>query len=268
MRSSNFFWGGVLIILGGLFLVDSLGIMEIHLWHIFWPVMVILFGFWVLMGYFFREEPIAGEEVSIPLEDVKRAKVYLHHGAGQLKIGSGADPSTFVSGTFGGGLKYKTSRDGDSANVTMRVRDIGFPVVIFPRLATWNNALNWNVKFTQEIPLELVFKTGASDTRLDLTDLQVTNLRVETGASSTEIKLPENAAHTKVVIKAGVASVKVNVPEAVAARIRVTGGLIGTNLDRNRFPKARGYYQSPDFETAMYKVEIRVDGGVGSVSIR
>ena len=267
MRSSNFFWGGVLIILGGLFLVDSLGIIEINLWHIFGPLMLILFGVWVLMGYFLRGKPIEGEEASIPLDDFQSASVYIHHGAGQLRIGSGAEFSTLVSGRFGGGLNHKIKRDGEGAHINLRVRDAGFPVIL-PWLSRWNNYLNWDVKFTQEIPLDLVIKTGASDTRLDLGDLQVTSLRVETGASATMIKLPEAVAHTRVVIKAGVASVKVNVPEKVAARIRVTGGLMGANVDRNRFPKTGGYYVSPDYESAMNKVEIRVDGGVGSVMIQ
>jgi hypothetical protein len=267
MRSSNFFWGGILIVLGSLFLVDSLGIIDINFWHIFWPLMLILFGVWLLIGYFFRGDPIEGEEASVPIEGSLNAKVTFHHGAGQLRVSSGAQPTELFSGTFGGGLNHKTSRDGETARVTLRVRDIGFPIVI-PWLSFGNNNMNWDVKFTKEIPLDLILKTGASDTHLDLRDLQVTSLRVETGASATQIELPEVVSHTKVVIKSGVASVKVNVPDKVAARIRVTGGLIDANVDRNRFPKTGGYYVSPDYESAENKVDIRAEGGVGSVMIQ
>jgi hypothetical protein len=128
--------------------------------------------------------------------------------------------------------------------------------------------LEWDISLTDEIPLELKLNTGASDTRLNLTDLQVTNLWVETGASATEIHMPDSVAHTKAVIKAGAASVKVHIPEGVAARIRITGGLMGASVDTHRFPKSGGYYQSPDYETASFKAELRVETGVGSVTVK
>ncbi len=266
MRSRNFFWGGILLLLGVLFLVDSLEIIEINLWHIFWPLMLILFGIWVLMGYFRQGEALEEEYDSIPLAGIQRANIYFHHGVGQLIVGSGTEQSFLLSGTFGGGLRYKINRDVEDVNVSLRIRDTMFPV-FFPWISSWNKLLKWDVKLTDEIPLKLVLKTGASDTYLDLTKLQVTNLRVETGASATVVKLPENVPQTKVVIKAGVASVKVHVPETVAARIRVTGGLMGANVDRVRFPKTGGYFQSPDFDLADNQVEILVSEGVGSVTI-
>jgi len=266
MKSSNFFWGGVLVLLGGLFLVDSLGIIEINLWQILLPLLLILFGIWVLMGYFFKRQPVEGEEDSIPLAGIQNAKIHLYHGAGQLKISSGANPSTLASGTFGGGLKYSKNTDGENVNITMRVRKGGFPVFI-PMISPLNHFLNWDVRFTNEIPLQLVLKTGASDAQLDLTHLQVTNLWLESGVSTTNVKLPENVSLTKVVIKTGVASVKLVVPKSVAARIRVVGGLTGANIDRSRFPKSGGYFQSPDYEGASNKVEIRVESGISSVVI-
>jgi molybdopterin-binding protein len=233
IRSSNFFWGGILILLGGLFLVDSLGIMEINLWGVFWPLMLILFGLWVLLGYFKRGSPVEAEESAIPLEGARKATIHLNHGAGRLVLRSGAGPMELISGSFGGGLSTKTRQ-----------------------------------QLTDEIPLDIRLNTGASDTRLDLTDLQVTNLRIETGASATEIQLPDGVAYTKVIVKAGAASVNLKVPENVAARVRVSGGLMGATVDRERFPKSGGTYQSLDYEIALHKVEIYANVGVGSVTVR
>jgi hypothetical protein len=268
MRSSHFFWGGVLVLLGGIFLVDSLGIVTINIWGILWPVLLILFGLWVLMGYFLRGEPAEGETASVPLDGARSARINIQHGAGRLTIGAGAGPMELVSGTFGGGLNAHTRQDGDKTQVTLRVRDLGFPMVIFPWFWGPHNMLEWNVSLTDEIPLELKLNTGASDTRLNLTDLQITSLWVETGASATEIHMPDSAAFTKAVIKAGAASVNVRVPDGVAARIRVSGGLMSANVDTQRFPKSGGYYQSSDYETAPFKAEIRVETGVGSVTVR
>jgi len=262
------FWGGVLIVIGGLFLANTLGIFNINLWQVIWPLLLILAGVWMLMGYFMRDRiaPIEGETAAIPLDDASQAKITFNHGAGKLYLKSGADPMDLVTGTFGGGLDSSVRPVADGLDVSLRVRDRGQTWFV-PWVWGPHSQISWDVCLTDEIPLDLVVKTGASDTRLDLTDLQVTNLRVDTGASATEILLPDSVAETKVVVKAGAASVKIQVPDEVAAKIRVTGGMMSAGVDRSRFPKSGGYYQSPDYDTAAHKVEIRVDMGAGSVSI-
>ncbi|MCJ7701690.1 MAG: LiaF-related protein [Anaerolineales bacterium] len=267
IKSSNIFWGGVLIVLGGLFLVDSLGILDINLGHIFWPLMLILLGGWVLMGYFFRDHPVEGEVASIPLEEARKGALRIHHGAGRLVVGPGAEPMDLAAGIFGGGLRVRKHWEGDEVDVTLRVRDSGFPMIVFPWFWGAHNNLNWDIQLSDEIPLDLKLNTGASDTRLDLTDLQIENLRVETGASLTEIHLPDQVAYTKVVVKAGAASIKIFVPEGVAARIRTSGGLMGASIDRDRFPKTGGLHQSPDYDTAAHRAEIWVNIGAGSLTV-
>jgi len=268
IRSSNMFWGGVLVLLGGVFLVDSLGILTINIWGIFWPVMLILFGVWVLLGYFVRGDTMENEHATIPLGHAQSARIHIHHGAGRLTVGAGADPMDLATGTFGGGLKVQTRQDGDTSVVNMRVRDSGFPTVVFPWFWGSQNRIDWDVSLTDEIPLELKINSGASETLLDLTDLQVTNLRIETGASASEIRMPDSMSQTKAVIKAGAASVKAYIPDGVAARIRISGGMMGANVNTQRFPKAGGFYQSPDYETAPFKIELRVETGMGSVTVR
>jgi hypothetical protein len=69
-------------------------------------------------------------------------------------------------------------------------------------------------------------------------------------------------------IEAGAASIVLRVPENVAARIRVGGALSGVQVDRDRFPRQGDVYQSPDYETAENKAEIHVETGVGSITVR
>lgn len=266
-RPSNIFWGVVLLALGGLFLVDSLGIVSINMWGVLWPLLLILFGLWVLLGYFYQGKPVQGEADSVPLEGARSAGVHFHHGAGRLVVGPGAGPMDLVSGTFAGGLNCRTRRDGDHLDATLRVRDQVFPVVVFPGVWGSQRGFEWLVQLSDELPLDLKFNLGASETRLELTDLQVRSLRLETGASATEIYLPDSVPHTQALVKGGLASVKVYVPEGVAARIRVTGGLMDARVNRERFPKSGGFYQSPDYEHAPYKLDLRVDMGLGSVNI-
>jgi hypothetical protein len=45
-------------------------------------------------------------------------------------------------------------------------------------------------------------------------------------------------------------------------------GLGALNVDRSRFPKRDGFYESADYAAAANRVEMRVDGGVAAVNLR
>ena len=127
--------------------------------------------------------------------------------------------------------------------------------------------LDWSFGLNSGLSLRLEFETGAGEARIDLTHLQVTDLRLQTGASSTDVTLPADAGQTQARIEAGAASVTVRVPSGVAARIRVAGGLASINVDRDRFPREGSIYLSPDYDTASNKVDLDIETGVGSIIV-
>ena len=82
-------------------------------------------------------------------------------------------------------------------------------------------------------------------------------------------RLPTSAGQTRVVVKAGAASVDLYVPYGVAARIRNQSGLSGNNFDTARFPRTSGdTYESPDFASATNRADISIESGIGSVNVR
>ena len=206
------------------------------------------------------------EQVTIPAEGASQAEIRFNHGAGRLSIAAGASAGNLVEGTFVGGVDRKTSRACDTLKVDLSVPPDhvwGFPFNWGP-----NRGYEWTVGLSRDMRLTLDFRTGASETRLDLSDLQVADLRLQTGASSTELTLPANAGYTRAELKSGAASIDITVPPNVAARIKARGGLADINLDRQRFPRSGDVSQSPDYESAANKAEIFIETGVGSVEIR
>jgi hypothetical protein len=109
---------------------------------------------------------------------------------------------------------------------------------------------------------------GAANTNADLTDLKVSDLRVKTGASSTTIRLPRAAGLTTVRINAGATSVKLFVPEGVAARVHSSMAIGSTDINRQRFPLSGSDYVSPDYATTLNKIDIQFEGGAGSLAVR
>jgi hypothetical protein len=250
---------GVLLLVGNLF--------NIQTGKLIWPIILIALGVWIIWGILAGPRTVETETAAIPLEGARQARVRIHHGAGRLRVDGSANPGELASGTFGGGLDYGSKRDGDALEVEMRSKMRGFDYA-WPWMWGPGRGLDWTFGLSREVSLVLDFETGASDTRLDLTDLRVTELRVQTGASANDITLPASAGLTRVNIHSGAASVVVRVPSGVAARIKVKAGAASIAVDKGRFPRSERAYQSPDYDTAANKAEIDVEIGAGSIEIK
>jgi hypothetical protein len=112
---------------------------------------------------------------------------------------------------------------------------------------------------------------GASSMDFDMTGVKLAFLGVDTGASTLRVKLPANAGQTRLLVESGAASIDITVPEGVAARIHAEQGASSMNIDLARFPllnSAGGLYQSADYDSAANRVEINLDGGANSISVR
>lgn len=264
MRRSGLLWGLILLLVGLLLLLSNLGVIAVDIWSAIWAVLLIVVGLGMLWSVVSGSQG-ESEEVRMPLEGASAATLRIQHGAGRLRVGSGADSQTLVEGAFGGGLSHRIRHRGDELDVEMS--PLGFPHVIAP----WNwgrEGLGWRMKLNDSVPLSLAFETGASDAHLDLSELHVTDLRLETGASSVKVIMPAHAGHTDARIGAGAASVSVSIPSDVAARVRAAGGLASIEVDRNRFPSTGAVFQSPNYETAQNRVDLEIKAGVGSVEVR
>ena len=199
------------------------------------------------------------DHLAIPLEGAADAEIMVTFGAGHLAIGA-AGPGMLVDGTYEGGVRAEPGGPG-------RVR-LSPPAPVGLRFDRAPYA--WRAGLTTEVPLRLRVETGAADAEVDLTALRLAELRLRTGASETRVTLPAAAGFTRVDAEGGAAAIRFRVPDGVAARIRTSIALGSTDVDLVRFPRnaaGRGW-ESPDWETAVNRVEIEVRGGVGSVSVR
>ncbi|MCI0520014.1 MAG: DUF5668 domain-containing protein [Chloroflexi bacterium] len=257
------FWGIVLVLLGGIFLLDNLGILgNISVWNLVWPLFLIALGVRVLWGTFFKGS-VQMEPASLALGGAQRGALRLRHGAGEINVQSGAAAGMLFEGEFGGGLDLKSKREGDTLKARLKLPENAFPF-------HWpdNDTLNWRVNLPASIPLDLDVESGASKLAMNLQDLRVESLALKCGASSAEVTLPAAAGTTRMTANAGAASLVVIVPAGVAAVVRTRGGLSSVQVDTTRFAESGGMYRSADYETAQNRVDIEVEMGIGSVTIR
>ena len=263
MRRGNLFWGFILILLGGLFLLQARGLIsDVMGW--FWPLALILLGCWVLWGRFLPRSSSSGENFSIELQGAARVDLHVDHGAGSFLLMGGAPAGIALAGSSGLSLELKQRLEGDHLEI-----DLEAGPTFLPFLGPDGGA--WQFNLSNGVPVAIKIDSGASSLDLDMTDVKLSFLGINTGASSIKVKLPAQAGHTLVDIDAGAASVDLSVPEGVAARIRVDQGASSMKIDEKRFPRFNsmsGMFQSEDFETAANKVEISLDGGASSMVVR
>jgi hypothetical protein len=265
MRRNQLAWGVILLLVGGLMLANAMGIRlpnGTSLMELFWPVLLILGGVWVLAGAVLRGS-VEIESATIELQGAATAELNISHGAGELKIHGGAGMNEAVRGSFAGGLDQKAARNGDRLEVRMRpARDfLDFPF-FGPR-----NQLDWDISLNKDLPTALKLNLGANKSDLDLRDLKITNLDLDTGASDTKLTLPARGRYLAD-LDLGAASLEITIPEAVSARIRASLGAADLKIDQSRFPRSGGYYQSPDFDSAVNAVDMTIDAGAASIKVK
>jgi hypothetical protein len=254
----SFTWPVVLIVVGGLLLASTTGRLgqgPLELVEQWWPALLVALGAWFLIGAFIpRDAPI--EDLVVPLDGAPSASIRIRYGAGELTTVRAA-PGNLIDGQFRGGVLLR--RDGSRSIELVQDTSGGIPWLERPS--------EWTLGLSGEVPLDLRFDTGAARARLDLSDLVVRNLELHTGASETRIRLPRAAGGTTVRAETGAASLIIEVPTGVGARIRSRMTLGTSDVDQERFPKEADGYASPDYATAANRADIDVQGGVGSVRI-
>jgi hypothetical protein len=262
MRRNSVFWGIVLVLFGAILLLDNLGIIRnVDIWPLAGSLLLIALGVRLLFRRSFSS-PAETRQISIPLEGAEGARLRLNHGAGRLSVASGAAPGMLLDGDFNQETNQKVDRRGKEVDVRLSA-----DIVVFPFFWGPEDALNWSVRLTRDVPVALDLEIGANEATLDLSDLRIPEVYLKSGANSTDIRLPSNSGLTRVRISSGAASVNLHIPQGVAAQVNSRSGLSSINVDTQRFPKAGQSYRSLDYEAAANKVDIDIEMGVGSVTI-
>jgi hypothetical protein len=196
--------------------------------------------------------------------------VRLQFGAGELNIAA-LDPGSgnLATATFAGPASQApepTYRVHDNfGELEYLVRDVklGLPLV------RSDEPTRMTVQLARNAPLALNVEAGAADSVLDLSALHVTHLDLRTGVASTRVLLPQTAGRTSVAVHGGVADLTFEVPRGVAADIRVSDGMASRQIDEQRFRAVgTGHYRSADYDTATNRVDMEIELGIATLSVR
>jgi len=204
---------------------------------------------------------------SYPLEGVEAAVVRLDPGAARLEILPARTSRQLVeleasydASRAHANIVEEVSLSGDVATVRLRgegdaIQWLGSPP---PQ--------QWRVWLSPEVPLRLEIDAGVGSTRLDLEDLSLTRLDLSAGVGSVWVALAGQGDY-EAFVNVGVGSLIIEIPEMIEASIRVDKGLGSVNVGGRYLLRGR-YYITEGYESARSKVDLDIDGGIGSITIR
>jgi len=283
----------LLILLGVALLLDTLGIWSPNwgdIWRL-WPLLLILAGLQIVFGrsrwaglvsLLLVAAIVAGvlllgpseggsrlleEVVSHPAAGVTSAVIRADLGIGTLDVDTLEDePLAFELSARYDAEQIRLTRDVRVEEGVARVR-----LGTTSERTLWNPLGRrvesaWRLRLNPTLPTELDVSTGVSRALLDLERAMVTRLTVNAGVGDVQMTLPLGGSY-EVTVDGGIGSLRITIPEDAEARVRVDRGLGALDMGA-RFRPEGAYYVTAGYDAADERVEIDVDGGVGSITIR
>jgi hypothetical protein len=245
-------WGGaeliglVLVILGILFLLRNAGLIDLD-WGAIWAILLVAAGLVLLVGALRPRGPGSPSVVQLPREAAVRLDLDLGVGAGTFRVGGGSVALVEVRSAADDVAATVDRRDG-VARVRIRQRTDWFP--------WWDGPYSWDVRLPDDLPTALALSAGAGDFTIDLSTIQVADARVSAGAAQVRLRLPHPNGEVRLNVSAGAASVTIEVPAGVEARV-ATSGLLTVD----------GRNETPGYATARDRVLVTASGGLASLRI-
>lgn len=327
-RYRSLFWPILLVGVGIVWLLSNLGLIQtISLGSIlkFWPVVLIVFGLDML---FSRRYPWVGAVVGLlavggviallmfgpqvgittnseiqsetfttPLEGVKTAEYSFDTSSSPVEIYALDDNKTDLIAadvTYRGTMRFDV-KGTDHTTVWMSEYSDNSSWLNWD-FSQFNN-LKWDIGLSPEVPSDIILNGGSGSITMDLSGLQLTSLKADTGSGSSNITLPKTTEAYTVELESGSGSVTMRVPDETsltltldtgsgstsvvipaktAVRIEVEDDGSGSFDLPNGLMKAPdnssfdiGAWQTPNYDTADNKILVQVLGqGSGSISIR
>jgi hypothetical protein len=201
------------------------------------------------------------ESQSVDLESATSANVQIEFPAGELNVQSGA--SNLMDASFRYNVddwqpQVQYSENGTQGD--LRVSQEGNH-----RVPVGGGLINeWEIQLSENVPMDLLIRTGAGNSQLDLGELDMTSLTVETGAGTTTVNLNGNWQHdVDVSIQGGVGQLKVNLPAEMGVRVEMDTALV--TVTANGLINDENGYVNRAFGTAPHTLTLKLEAGVGSV---
>ena len=235
-------------------------------------------------------------EFEEPLGDARSATIQIGSSIGRTTLTALNDSSNLFEASvdYIGEIDFKVEGEADKT-IRLNVENDQFNTDFIDAIDT--NELEWVIGISPEVPIVLDFSSGVGEIVLDLSGLTLASVHIKGGVGQTELILPaqdgvyavrvdsgvgelsveiEDGAAVDLTIDGGVGNITIDVPQTAGVSVRadlgvgsisVPGGFETISGGASGIGNS-GTWESENYATADYKIEIDFDGGVGSLTIK
>ncbi|MBS4031791.1 MAG: hypothetical protein KGZ63_10305 [Clostridiales bacterium] len=200
-------------------------------------------------------------------ENVSLVRLDLTHRAGEFALKQLSDFGQSVPGTTLLQARFQAS----PAPQTQRImRGTVSEISIRDDQRSWqmgNQFSRWELWLADDIPSEVILRTGATRADIDLSKLMVQDLQIKAGAGDITIRLGEY--NTGISVESGAGNITFYVPAETGVRVTTSGALLSfSGEDARVFSMGEHIYESERLNEKKAIAEIEIKAGAGSVSVR
>lgn len=293
MRYRSYFWPAVLILAGVVALLVNVGAIPVDrliLLVNLWPLVLIVIGLEVIVRRTFHgvsadvataavvvlaiigatayvainPSPLAAheEDVKAPLGELKQASLEVDAGSANITVsGSDLGADLYRAHISYPGPKPDVSLDASTGELSISQRSnspFGFETGRFGLTIQLNSAIPWAI----------TENTGASHDTINVPQLKVSRIGINTGASQEDLTLGPPTGVVPVEVNGGALTVHVHRVSGAEASVSVSGGAVSLNADGHSTHGIGDlHYESSGFSGASDGYRITVNGGACTVTL-
>lgn len=303
----SLFWPMILIGVGVVWLLANLGVLtaeSIAAAFRLWPLLLIVAGLDLLFG---RQSPVLGaliglgtvvvfivlmligpslglvptaetESIVFESEAATAYTVNLNASVAPIEIRALESANTMlVEGVvnYYGDLETG-STGGETPVITIDETSEGTSFSLPPNWFGAPSALDWNLRLNADLPLTLDINGGVGELDVNLVGFDLVRANFNTGVGSLNLALPLTETGYTVTISGGVGEAVVDLPDDAPVRLEASTGVgsidVAGWLPRisggDDFVSDSGVWESASYAGAENQIQLRIEGGVGSIQVR
>jgi N-terminal domain of toast_rack, DUF2154 len=201
------------------------------------------------------------ESRTVDRQNAKVVHASLEAGAGEFIITGGSSHLLEADFDFGGSyetprLDYNVSNGTGELNITQDSQHTHFG----------RSHNKWDLRFSNEVPLELKVQMGAGQGRLNLRNIEITRLDMSMGAGQVDVDLTgDRNADLVADLEGGVGQATIRLPKKVGVVVQASGGIGSINAHGLRHENDE--YTNDAYRKTPATIHLRVQGGVGEISL-
>ena len=239
-----------------------------------------------LVGNNVQVGPLQTESQTVPLDGSESVDVEIDLGAGELTMTGGVSNLLEADFTYNvAELKPEVSYSGGTLSV--RTPDMGARITSFQDMDDFR--YEWDLRLNETVPMDMTINVGAGQSDLELGDLSLERLNVNSGAGEIFLDLSGSAELThldfqlgagsatvdltgdwqgdlEATIQAGVGNLVLRFPSDIGVRVDIEGGI--QNVTTSGLNQDGGRYVNAAYGDSAASIRLDIEAGIGNIELR